>query len=256
LIAESNRLYARLALSTAAGRREREARLMSMDAVAAAIAHEAGQPLSGVMLSASASLNWLNRARPDRKKAIEALRATIEDGQRTFDVIRSIRAMFARGPGSNTEFSLNDLVRETASLLDRELAATKVSLDMELDEDLPSTSGSRVQIQRVLINLLTNATESLRAIKGRSRRIAIRSVPLDDESVLLEVSDTGAGIAPEKMPHIFDTFFTTKSTGTGLGLSLSRTIVEEHGGRLWASAGEERGATFHLRLPRSGSRQG
>ena len=122
--------------------------------------------------------------------------------------------------------------------------------------DLPSTSGSRVQIQRVLINLLTNATESLRAIKGRSRRIAIRSVPLDDESVLLEVSDTGAGIAPEKMPHIFDAFFTTKSTGTGLGLSLSRTIVEEHGGRLWASAGEERGATFHLRLPRSGSRQG
>jgi len=256
LIAESNRLYARLALSTAARARERDARLMSMDAVAAAIAHEAGQPLSGVMLSASASLNWLNRARPDRKKAIEALRATIEDGQRTFDVIRSIRAMFARGPGSNTEFSLNDLVRETASLLDRELAATKVSLDMELDEDLPSTSGSRVQIQRVLINLLTNATESLRAIKGRSRRIAIRSVPLDDESVLLEVSDTGAGIAPEKMPHIFDAFFTTKSTGTGLGLSLSRTIVEEHGGRLWASAGEERGATFHLRLPRSGSRQG
>ena len=249
LIAESNRLYARLALSTAARNRERDSRLMSMDAVAAAIAHEAGQPLSAVMLNATASLSWLTRARPDREKAIRSLRATIDDGQRTFDVIKSIRAMFATGPDTATQFSLNDLVRETASLLDRELAATKVSLEIDLDEDLPSTSGSRVQIQRVIINLLTNAIESLSAIKGRPRRIAIRSAPLDGKNVLVEISDTGVGIPPEKMPRIFDAFFTTKSTGTGLGLSLCRTIVEEHGGRLWASSGEEHGATFHLQLP-------
>ena len=160
--------------------------------------------------------------------------------------------MFAKGPGAATEFSLNDLVRETASLLDRELAGAKVSLELALDETLPPILADRVQIQRVLVNLFTNAIESLGATRGRPRRIAIRSMPMDGQDVLLEVSDTGTGIAPEEMEHIFDPFFTTKATGTGLGLSLCRTIVEEHGGRLWASRGEEHGATFHLQLPRSG----
>ena len=189
--------------------------------------------------------------RPNVEKAIAALRATIDAGQRTFDVIKSIRAMFAKEPGAATEFSLNDLVRETASLLDRELAGDKVSLELELDEALPPVLADRVQMQRVLVNLFTNAIESLDATHGRPRRIAIRSAPLNGQDVLLEVSDTGIGIAPEQMARIFDAFFTTKATGTGLGLSLCRTIVEEHGGRLWASPGNEHGATFHLRLPRS-----
>ncbi len=253
LIAESNRLYARLALSTAARNREREGRLMSMDAVAAAIAHEVGQPLNAVGTNAMAGLNWLTREKPDREKAIEALNATIDAKQRTFDVIKSIRAMFAKGRDSATDFGLNELVHETTAALDRDFSANKVSLEFELSDDLPPIRGSRVQIQRVLINLLTNAIESVGATRSRPRRIAIRSAPLDGTVIRLEISDTGDGIAPEKMEHIFEPFFTTKSTGTGLGLSLSRTIIEEHGGRLWASPGEKHGATFHLQLPCSGS---
>jgi signal transduction histidine kinase len=257
LIAESNRLYGRLALSTAARKREREARLMSMDAVTAAIAHEVGQPLTAASLSASAALNWLTQPRPDISKAITSLRAISEDTRRTFDVIRSIRAMFGKGGGPVTVFSLNDLVRETVSVMDRELAGAKVSLELALDESLPPIRADRVQIQRVLINLVTNAVESLAAIHGRTRllsqsrprRITIRSVSLNGQGVQLDVSDTGSGIPSEELEHIFDPFYTTKASGTGLGLPLCRTIVEDHHGRLWASQGEESGAIFHLELP-------
>jgi signal transduction histidine kinase len=252
LLAEANRLYARLALSTAARQRERDARLMSLDAVTAAIAHEVGQPLTAVGLNASAAVAWLTGAKPDVKKALTALLAVGEARQRTFDVIRSIRATFAKEPGRATEFSLNDLVIETASLLDRELAASKISLQLSLDQALPSIFADRVQIQRVLINLVTNAIESMRASANLPRRIAISSALMDGKDVLLQVSDTGTGIASEDMEHIFDAFFTTKTTGTGLGLPLCRSIVEDCGGRLWASQAEPHGANFHLRLPRSG----
>ena len=253
LITESNRLYARLALSTAARRREREAHLMSMDGVTAAISHEVGQPLAAVGLNAVAGLSWLTQPRPDVKKAITALRAISDDGRRTFDIIKSIRATFAKEPGRATEFSLNDLVLETVLLVERELAASKISLNLSLNETLPPILADRVQIQRVIVNLLNNAMDSLRAISDRPRSLAISSVLVRGNDVLLEVSDTGAGIEPEDIEHIFDPFFTTKATGTGLGLPLCRTIAEEHRGQLWASPGEPQGAVFHLRLPRSGA---
>ena len=134
-------------------------------------------------------------------------------------------------------------------MLHRELAAHRISLQLALYEALPSIVANRVQIQRVLVNLLTNAIESLGETKWRPRRITIRSALLDGQNVLLEVSDSGDGIAPEKLARIFEPFFTTKSTGTGLGLALCRAIVEEHGGRLWASPGDDHGATFHVQMP-------
>jgi signal transduction histidine kinase len=254
LMAESNRLYARLALSVAARDRERDARWMSMEAVAGAISHEVGQPLSAVITNATGARSWLNREHPNHGKAMLALDAIIDAGKRATDVTRSVRAMFARKPGVITEFDLNALALETASLLDRELSDEQVSLRFALDEALPPVLADRVQMQQVLVNLLTNAFESVCAIQRIPRRIAIRSAPLDDRNVLLEVSDTGPGITPAEMDQIFQPFFTTKAAGTGLGLSLCRTIVEEHGGSLWATSDEGRGATFHLQLPQSEAR--
>ena len=251
LIAESSRLYARLALATAMQNREREARLMSLDGVTAAIAHEVAQPLSAVILNATAGVNWLTRDRPETEKALSAMRDTIKDGQRTFDVIKSIRATFAKGPRVATEFNLNDLVRETAALRRTELESANITLELDLDPGVAPVSADRVQLQRVLVNLFTNAIESLGASPRRRRQIVIRSRPHGRRDVLLEISDTGIGIAPDQIEHIFDAFFTTKATGTGLGLSLCRTIVEEHGGRLWASRGEKHGAVFHIQLPQS-----
>jgi len=254
LVAESNRLYGKLALSTAALNRERESRFISMGTVTAAIAHEVGQPLNAVGLNALAALNCLTQARPDIRTAITALRAISEDRQRTFDVITSVRTTFANGPGSVTVFNLNNLVHETASLLERELRAGEVSLRFALDRTLPSVMGDRVQMQRVLLNLFTNAIESLSETAGGPHRITVRSRTPDISTVLLEITDTGSGIPPDKMERVFDAFFTTKVAGTGLGLAMCRTIVEEHGGRLWASKGNPRGTILHLELP-SGERR-
>ena len=254
LMAESTRLYARLALSAAAWSREREARLMSIEALAATISHEVAQPLAAVGIHASAGLGWLSGERPNLERAVKSMRATIEAGNLAIGVIKSVRATLARRPSERTAFDLADLVRTTLPLLQTELVSGRISLQLTLDETLSPVLADRVQLQRVLINLLTNAIESLGATEDRPRQIAIRSAVLRSQGAVLEISDNGGGIAPGDMAKIFDPFFTTKPAGTGLGLPLCRIIVEAHGGRLWASRGEHHGATFHLELPGGASR--
>jgi signal transduction histidine kinase len=249
LISESTRLYARLALSASAWNRERETRLMSVDAMAAAISHEVGQPLSAVGIHAKAGLTWLSGERPNVERARASLSATIEAGKLAVGIIKSVRTAFTKGSSDRTTFDLADLVHATVPLLQRELVSGRISLQLALDETLSPVLADRIQIQRVLVNLISNAIESLGDTENRTRRIDIRSKPLRGHGVTLEISDNGIGIAREHMAQIFDPFFTTKATGTGLGLSLCRLIVEAHGGRLWASRGEHHGATFHLELP-------
>jgi signal transduction histidine kinase len=252
VITDAGRTYAQLAMSISARDQERDTRLMSMDAVAAAIAHEVRQPLAAMVTDASAGLRWLDRVPPNLEMAMKSLRANVDQGHRASDLIDSIRSVLAHRRDERTTFSLNALVRETVALLDRDLARARITLLLMLDERLPPIVADRLQIQQVLVNLITNAIQSLKATRGYPRRITMRSAPLGGSDVLVEVSDNGLGIAAEQMQQIFDFFFTTKPKGTGIGLTLCRTIVEDHGGHLWASQGETPGANFHLQLPRSG----
>jgi signal transduction histidine kinase len=253
LIAESTRLYARLALSVSAWSREREARLMSIDALAATISHEVGQPLTAVRIHTNAALTCLSGEPPNTERAIRSMRATLEAGTLAVGAITGIRETFGKKPNKRTTFGLAELVRETMPLLQRELANGRISLQLALDESLPPVLADRVQLQRVLVSLLSNAIESFGATEDRPRYIVVRSALLRGQGVVLEIGDNGVGIASEHLAQIFDPFFTTKSAGVGLGLSLCRVIVEAHGGRLWAAHGEDHGATFHLELPGGGA---
>jgi signal transduction histidine kinase len=248
LIAKASGTGAQRALSLVARDRERDAQLMSLDAVAAAISHEVGQPLAAIVTNAGAGLRWLGHVPPNLEMVSRSLQSNVEEGHRASAIMRSVRTVLAKRSGDLTTFNLNALVRETVPLLDRKLTRAKILLQLALDETLPPISADRLQIQQVLINLLTNGIQSLGETQGRSRRMIIRTKRTDNRYVLLEVGDNGVGIAPDKMAHIFDAFFTTKPEGLGMGLSLCRTIVERHSGRLWASQGAEHGTTFHLQM--------
>ena len=223
-------------------------RVTTLGELAASIAHEVNQPLMAVVINGDACLEWLAREQPDLQEAREAVGRIIAEGNRAGEIIRRIRALFKNSPLQKAPVKVNDPIQDIVALTQRELTRNAVSLKMELDTMLPPVFGDRVQLQQVILNLVVNAIEAMSAITGRSRELAIRSERDGRDGVLVTVQDSGPGLPPAQPERIFGAFFTTKPDGLGMGLSISRTIVEAHGGRLWAANSGD-GAVFQFRLP-------
>jgi signal transduction histidine kinase len=248
LLSETALLYARLARSVMAQRREREARLITMDVLSASIAHEMNQPLASIVTNADAASRWMARPTPDLDEVKATLEQIRNSAYRARDLIGSIRAMVKRDGRNRAPLDLNDLVREVLALTERELQRNRVSVEVELDEHLPVVNADRVQLQQVLVNLITNAIDAM-AEKKWPRIVRIKSAAREPGGVLISVADTGKGIDPKIVDRIFNPLFTTKSNGMGMGLAICRSIIEGHDGRLQVLAGPEGGAVFQFVLP-------
>jgi PAS domain S-box-containing protein len=227
----------------------RVARVMTMGALTASIAHEVNQPLSGIVTNASTCLRMLAADPPNVEGARETARRTIRDGNRASDVVTRLRALFVGEDPIREPLDLNEATREVVALLAGELERGGVVLRLDLLDDLPLLTGDRLQVQQVILNLVRNACEAMSAVHDRPRSLLITTIGDEDRFARLAVRDAGTGIDGDAMEKLFDTFFTTKSDGMGVGLSVSRSIVERHQGRLWVSANEGAGATFSFSIP-------
>jgi signal transduction histidine kinase len=220
---------------------------MTLDVLSASIAYEMRQPLASIVTNVDAASRWMGRPTPDLDEVKATLEQIRNSAYRARDLIGSIRAM-VKDERNRTALDLNDLVREVLALVEGELQRNRISVELDLDEHLPLTKGDRLQLQQVLTNLMTNAIEAM-AEKKRPRILRIKSAAEEPNGVLISVADTGKGIDPKIIDRIFNPLFTTKSNGMGLGLSICRSIIEGHDGRLWVSAGAEGGSVFQFVLP-------
>ena len=224
-------------------------RITALGELAASIAHEVNQPLAAVVANAEACLRWLRRRTPDVDAACRSVEWIIDDSNRASEVIRRVRALANKTSLEKTPLDVNDLVREVITLVQRELISHQVSLRTELASALPMILGDRVQLQQVIINLVMNGVEAMQSVTDRPRELVIRSRQDEKQQVLVGVTDSGVGISAENADRLFNAFFTTKASGMGMGLSICRSIMEAHGGRLWATANVPHGATFQFTLP-------
>ena len=224
-------------------------RVTTLGELTASIAHEVNQPLAAVVANAEACLRWLDRGTPDLDAARRSVEWIIDDGNRASEVIRRVRALANKTDIEKVPLDVNDVVREVIALVQRELISHRVSLRMELAPALPMILGDRVQLQQVIINLVMNGIEAMQSVTDRPRELVIRSRQDETQQVLVSVTDCGVGISAENADRLFNAFFTTKSGGMGMGLSICRSIMEAHGGRLWATANVPHGATFQFTLP-------
>jgi PAS domain S-box-containing protein len=224
-------------------------RVTTMGQLTASIAHEVNQPLAAVVANAEACLRWLRRGTPDVDAACRSVEWIIDDGNRASEVIRRVRALAKKTDIEKVPLDVNDVVRETIPLVQSELISHQVSLRMELAPALPMILGDRVQLQQVIINLVMNGIEAMQSVTDRPRELVVRSGQDEPGQALISVADCGVGIAAENVGRLFSPFFTTKSGGMGMGLSICRSIMEAHGGRLWATATVPHGAAFQFTLP-------
>jgi signal transduction histidine kinase len=215
----------------------------------ASIAHEVNQPLAAVIANAEACLRWLDRETPDLDAARYSVEWIINDGNRASEVIRRVRALANKTDIEKAPLDVNEVVSEVSALVQRELISHRVSLRTELAPALPMVLADRIQMHQVIINLVMNGIEAMQSVMDRPRELVIRSRQDETQQVLVSVTDCGVGISAENADRLFNPFFTTKSGGMGMGLSICRSIVEAHGGRLWATANVPHGASFHFTLP-------
>jgi PAS domain S-box-containing protein len=225
------------------------ARVTSLGTLTASIAHELNQPLSGIVTNASTCMRMLAADPPNVEGARETARRTIRDGNRASEVITRLRTLFGKKEATNEPVDLNDATRDVLALSLSELQKNRAILRRELADDLPLVTGDRVQLQQVILNLLRNASDAMSTIHDRPRDLLIRTEPDDNDRVRLSVSDVGIGFEPQAADKLFEAFYSTKNEGMGIGLSVSRSIIEHHHGRLWATSNNGPGVTFSFSIP-------
>lgn len=230
---------------------ERVARATTMGELTASIAHEINQPLAAVVTNANACLRWLDREVPELDEARETARRIIRDGKRGSEVLARIRSMLKKGEPMREPLAINDVVQEILALTHAGL--DEVKLETRLDPSLPALNGDRVQLQQVMLNLVLNAIDAMKPITDRPRELLIQTALNAAGDVEVSVRDTGKGLTPDQLEKVFATFFTTKTEGLGMGLSICRSIIEQHGGRLRAESNEDCGATFRFSIPAENS---
>ena len=223
-------------------------RVTTMGELTASLAHEVNQPIAAAVTNANTCLRWLTRERPDLEEAREAASRIVKDATRAASIISRVRLLFKKGTPQRELLDVNEAIREMIVLLRSEATRYNITLRMELAADLPRIMGDRVQLQQVLMNLIVNGIDAMKEVDA-ARGLAVKSHRTEEEEVLVSVSDTGVGLPPQQADQLFNAFFTTKPNGTGMGLRISRSIVESHGGRLWAEDNSPRGASFHFALP-------
>ena len=237
------------ALSRARSELAKVASVTSLGVLTASIAHEVNQPLSGIITNASTCLRMLDSDPPNVEGARETARRTIRDGNRASDVITRLRTLYSKKELSPELMDLNEAAREVTSLCLSELQRNRVIVRHELAEDLPPVTGDRIQLQQVILNLLRNASDAMSSVDGRPRELLIRTERDEGDRIRLSVKDAGVGFEPQSADKLFEAFYTTKTDGMGIGLSISRSIIEAHHGRLWATANDGPGVTFSFAIP-------
>jgi len=251
LQAEIARKQAEAALSKAQVELARANRVMLVGETAASIAHEVNQPIAATITNARTALRWLAAQPPDLEEARQTLGRIVNDGNRAAGIVTRIRGLVKRSPTQKERLDINETIREVAFLTEIDVHKHGISLQTQLASDLPPIVGDRIQLQQVILNLIKNAVEAMSEVEG-PRELLVSSAEDELQGVLVAVRDSGPGLDTESAGHLFDTFYTTKPEGMGMGLAISRSIIEAHGGRLWATANEPRGAVFQFSLPAEG----